>query len=241
MDLEALLKEQAMMEKRLADLKRRREEEDEAFARSLQEEEERSFSQPFSQRLSQPFSAPLIQAPIKPSSLTSTSSSSQSSSWGSLQAKAAKSHQERMDEEMARLLAESEDNAFDLVQSPKNALQLQNDVSLPSQPIFSIFEKRLRTDPVPTSGSSSVRSTGASPGFNGSAGILPVDGLSAQTNASQSLQNHAQSILSKSFDLDGRGFVLFSLLGTYSSLLPLLHIFFISISSKLNCQEGGSN
>ncbi|KAG0272728.1 hypothetical protein BGZ95_011495 [Linnemannia exigua] len=188
MDLEALLKEQAMMEKRLADLKRRREEEDEAFARSLQEEEEKSFSQPLTA-----FRTP---APAKSSSFSSTSSSSQpNSSWSSSQTKSAKSHQERMDEEMAKLLAESEDNAFDLAQSPKKALQPQSDASLSSQPVFSIFEKRMRTDPVPVYGPSSARQTGAAPGSNGSTSTLFANGLATQTNASQSLQSHAMSIL----------------------------------------------
>ncbi|KAG0285547.1 hypothetical protein BGZ96_010207 [Linnemannia gamsii] len=114
MDLETLLKEQAMMEQRLADLKRRREEEDEAFARSLQEEEMKSIRQPHTAR------------PTQASTITSSyssSSSSQANPWSLSQSKSTKSHQERMDEEMAKLLAESEDNVFDLAQSPKKTQQ----------------------------------------------------------------------------------------------------------------------
>ncbi|KAF9153044.1 hypothetical protein BG015_004223 [Linnemannia schmuckeri] len=197
MDLETLLKEQAMMEQRLADLKRRREEEDEAFARSLQEEENRASRQP---QLS-------FQRPAQPAtttSLYSSSSSSQTNPWSFSQSKAAKSHQERMDEEMAKLLAESEDNVFDLAQSPKKALQPQTDANLPTQPTstFSIFGKKMRTDLPSTSttggfssGSSSILSTGAALGSNGNGNTLLANGLSTQTTSSQNLQDHARSIL----------------------------------------------
>lgn len=204
MDLETLLREQAMMEQRLADLKRRREEEDEAFARSLQEEENQVARLPQAsfQRSTQP-------ATTTPS--YSLSSSSQTNPWSLSQSKAAKSHQERMDEEMAKLLAESEDSVFDLAQSPKKALQPLSDASLPTQPTstFSIFGKKMRTDPPSasstvggsSSGSSSVLSTGATFGSNRTANTVLANGVSTQTTSSQSLQNHARSILSKSLNL----------------------------------------
>lgn len=187
-DLETLLKEQAMMEQRLADLKRRREVEDEAFARSLHVEEMKSIRQPQTARPTQTSTT---------TSSYSSSSSSQTNPWSFSQSKSAKSHQERMDEEMAKLLAESEDNVFDLAQSPKKTQQPPHNVgNLPTQPSFSIFEKKIRTDP--PSASSSIVSTGAAPGSNGTANTLLVNGLSNQITPSQILQNHAQSILSMS-------------------------------------------
>ncbi|KAF9332794.1 hypothetical protein BGZ91_011554 [Linnemannia elongata] len=198
MDLETLLREQAMMEQRLADLKRRREEEDEAFARSLQEEENQVARLPQAS-----FQRPTQPATTNPS--YSLSSSSQTNPWSLSQSKAAKSHQERMDEEMAKLLAESEDSVFDLAQSPKKALQPLSDASLPTQPTstFSIFGKKMRTDPPSasstiggsSSGSSSVLSTGATFGSNRTANTVLANGVSTQTTSSQSLQNHARSIL----------------------------------------------
>lgn len=200
-DLETLLKEQAMMEQRLADLKRRREEEDEAFARSLQEEENQAARQP---QVS-------FQRPTQPATTTpsySLSSSSNTNPWTFSQSKVTKSHQERMDEEMAKLLAESEDSVFDLAQSPKKAPQPQSDANLPTQPTstFSIFGKKMRTDPSSalsavrgsSSGSNSILSTGASLGSSGTTNTLLANGVSTQTTPSQSLQNYARSILSKS-------------------------------------------
>ncbi|KAF9539567.1 hypothetical protein EC957_005225 [Mortierella hygrophila] len=188
MDLETLLKEQAMMEKRLADLKRRREEEDEAFARSLQEEENQAARQPQAS----------FQRPTQPATTTpsySLSSSSQTNPWSFSQSKTAKSHQERMDEEMAKLLAESEDSVFDLAQSPKKALQPQSDANLPTQPTstFAIFEKKMRTDP--PSVSSTVGGTSSGSNSIPSNGTLLANGVTTQTTPSQSLQNHARSIL----------------------------------------------
>lgn len=201
MDLETLLKEQAMMEQRLADLKRRREEEDEAFARSLQEEENQAARHPQAS----------FQRPTQPATTTpsySLFSSSQTNPWTFSQSKATKSHQERMDEEMAKLLAESEDNVFDLAQSPKKALQPMSDANLPTQPAstFSIFGKKMRTDPPSatlasggsSSGSSRILSTGAALGSSGTANTLIANGVSTQSTPSQSLQNHARSILCKS-------------------------------------------
>ncbi|KAG0207786.1 hypothetical protein BGX33_006640 [Mortierella sp. NVP41] len=204
LDLEMLLKEQAMMEQRLADLKRRREEEDEAFARSLHEEEMKAFRQPQT--------APRAQAPTISSSNSSSSSSLQPSAWSSTQTKLEKSHQERMDEEMARLLAESENHSFDLAQSPTKASQPHSDLTQSTQPVFTIFEKRMRTDPASATsiGSSSARSnftglsqpisyldfgrpTGATPGLNGNANTLLANGATAQP--SQAARDAALSIL----------------------------------------------
>ncbi|KAG0307937.1 hypothetical protein BGZ98_009395 [Dissophora globulifera] len=136
MDLDALLKEQALMEQRLADLKRRREEEDELFARSMQEEEIRTFQR------------------RNPSS-TSATALSLGSSTGSpaaslIQSSLDRARQERMDEEMARIFAESENSSisYNLAASPQKSIPqpISNTTSVqPARPSFSIFEKRAKT------------------------------------------------------------------------------------------------
>lgn len=108
-DIDTLLKQQAEMEQRLADLKRRREEDmDESFARSIQEEEFKSSNKTPSSSYTTPSSAPASSSSFDLSTVTKNA----------LQSRLEKARQERMDEEMARLFAESDANTFNLTGSP---------------------------------------------------------------------------------------------------------------------------
>ncbi|KAG0351332.1 hypothetical protein BG005_009212 [Podila minutissima] len=149
-DLDTLLKQQAEMEQRLADLKRRREEDtDEAFARSVQEEEYRSSNKgSSSSSYSSPSSAPSSSAPSAATISTGTKSA--------LQSRLDKARQERMDEEMARLFAESDANTFNLTGSPKKVpYPLHSPNTTPAAPMFPIFNRH-------ASGSSSSQPAQAS-------------------------------------------------------------------------------
>ncbi|KAG0257128.1 hypothetical protein BG011_004149 [Mortierella polycephala] len=160
MGLEALLMEQTQMEQRLADLKRRREEEDEAFARSLQEEESLQGFFQDSDSLSKRaqytgFSSTFSSSPT-PISSSSTSFSSSPSSFVStpqpVQSKLDRARQERMDAEMAKLFAEAEGSSisFNLAVSPKKQALPENQstglaLSAPqSKRYYSIFEDKRR-------------------------------------------------------------------------------------------------
>ncbi|KAG0099620.1 hypothetical protein BGZ93_006730 [Podila epicladia] len=149
-DLDTLLRQQAEMEQRLADLKRRREEDtDEAFARSIQEEEYRSSNRGSSySSYSSPSSAPSSSTPSTATISTGTKSA--------LQSRLDKARQERMDEEMARLFAESDANTFNLTGSPeKSPYPLHSSNTTPAAPVFPIFNRH-------ASGSSSSQPTQAS-------------------------------------------------------------------------------
>ncbi|KAG0034906.1 hypothetical protein BGZ81_002313 [Podila clonocystis] len=135
-DIDTLLKQQAEMEQRLADLKRRREEDtDEAFARSIQEEEYRSSNKgSASASYSSLYSAPSSSAPSTSDVSTGTKSA--------LQSRLDKARQERMDEEMARLFAESDANTFNLTGSPKKIPDpVHRPKSTPAAPVFPIFNR----------------------------------------------------------------------------------------------------
>ncbi|KAF9172159.1 hypothetical protein BGX21_005823 [Mortierella sp. AD011] len=110
LDLETLLKEQAMMEQRHAEMKRRREEEDEALARSIQEEEVQTFQ--------------------RRGTLSVASSSSSSTATNSpMHSRLDRTRQEREDAEMARIFAESDASATSVAErslrlpQPPRALQ----------------------------------------------------------------------------------------------------------------------
>ncbi|KAF9316913.1 hypothetical protein BG003_001401, partial [Podila horticola] len=135
-DIDTLLRQQAEMEQRLADLKRRREEDtDEAFARSIQEEEYRSANKGSSfSSYSPPSSAPSSSAPSTADISTSTKSA--------LQSRLDKARQERMDEEMARLFAESDANIFNLTGSPKKIPDPVHRLNTtPAAPVYPIFSR----------------------------------------------------------------------------------------------------
>ncbi|KAF9584408.1 hypothetical protein BGW38_006585, partial [Lunasporangiospora selenospora] len=126
-DLDTLLREQAQMEQRLATLKRRREEEDETLARSIQEEEMRNLNRPIGRSgfttFGTPFTPSSTSMDIAPSSSPGTLSTPpkpvdsgplSAAVRDNLQARLDRARQERMDEEMARIFAESEAASFDL-------------------------------------------------------------------------------------------------------------------------------
>ncbi|KAF9358011.1 hypothetical protein BGX26_002651 [Mortierella sp. AD094] len=126
LDLETLLKEQAMMEQRHADMKRRREEEDEALARSIQEEEFQTFQ--------------------RRSALSIAPSSSSTSAKSLTQSRLDRARQEREDAEMARIFAESDTSAsINLTASSQKTSQMGgNSMSSanPGYPVFHIFDKK---------------------------------------------------------------------------------------------------
>ncbi|KAF9106016.1 hypothetical protein BGX27_009350 [Mortierella sp. AM989] len=139
LDLESLLKEQAMMEQRIADLKRRREEEDEVFARSIQEEEIQTFH-----RQGIP---------------SSSSSSSSTNIKATMQPKLDRARQEREDAEMARIFAESDTStSINLAAPLRNTTQQNGAISTNSPyPVFHIFERNTSKaiSAIPSSSSSS--------------------------------------------------------------------------------------
>ncbi|KAI1317887.1 hypothetical protein EDD11_007549 [Mortierella claussenii] len=190
MDLEALLREQEQMEQRLADLKRRRDEEDEAFARSIQEQEFETFQHE------------------GPPSQSAASTSSTEDSKSTMQSRLDRARQERMDAEMAKIFAESEGGSFNLaISPPKKLTQSTLDSSLISPPprsVFSIFEKRPKLDSTTTplslgkpggtfatSSSSITSSSGAS-------------GLESSSAHKATLDKHATTILAAAADLRKR-------------------------------------
>ncbi|KFH71239.1 hypothetical protein MVEG_01540 [Podila verticillata NRRL 6337] len=132
-DIDTLLKQQAEMEQRLADLKRRREEDtDESFARSIQEEEFRSSNKASSSSYTSPSFAPA----------SSSSSDLSTVTKNALQSRLEKARQERMDEEMARLFAESDANTFNLTGSPtKIPDPVHRPTSTPAS-VYPIFNKQ---------------------------------------------------------------------------------------------------
>ncbi|KAF9184250.1 hypothetical protein BGZ50_003812 [Haplosporangium sp. Z 11] len=154
MSLEALLEEQAQMEQRLVDLKRRREEEDEAFARSLQEEE--SLQGIFQGDAPLPTQTQYTGLSSTLSSLSTPFSSSSSSSFvstsQSVQSKLDRARQERMDAEMAKLFAEAEASSisFNLTVSPKKQAPPENQSNRlamsasQTKRYYSIFEDKRR-------------------------------------------------------------------------------------------------
>lgn len=126
LDVDALLKRQSEMEQRWAEMKRKREEEDEAFARAMQEEEIQYFNK---------------------SNGISGSASGPGSNPGKLlvQSKLDRARQEEEDEEMARLFAESDASSYSLATSPKKqttGLLGSGNQARPAQPVFSIFDQR---------------------------------------------------------------------------------------------------
>ncbi|KAF9990547.1 hypothetical protein BGZ75_001111 [Mortierella antarctica] len=145
LDLDALLKEQALMEQRLHDMKRQRDDEDEALARSLQNEEyEGSSRQPTSFFTSIP---PSVSTPSSSNAPSSSPNTLSSSSKESAQSKLDRARQERMDEEMARIFAETESSSFDLATSPSKRTQPTNFASSSAtKPVFPIFDKNAWTE-----------------------------------------------------------------------------------------------
>jgi len=128
LDVDALLKQQSEMEQRWAEMKRKREEEDEAFARAMQEEEIQSFNK---------------------SNGISGSASGPGSNPGKLlvQSKLDRARQEEEDEEMARLFAESDASSYSLATSPKKQTAgplSSSNQARPAQPVFSIFDQHQR-------------------------------------------------------------------------------------------------
>ncbi|KAF9437261.1 hypothetical protein BGZ76_001426 [Entomortierella beljakovae] len=132
LDLETLLKEQSMMEQRLADLKRKREEEDEALARSLHEEEVLSLQ-----------SRGILINPFTSSATSSSTSINKSI----LDSRMDRARQEREDEEMAKIFAESEASASINLTSSSSA----SSSTSTSLPVFQIFEKRPKIDTIKSS------------------------------------------------------------------------------------------
>ncbi|KAF9987385.1 hypothetical protein BGZ65_003834 [Modicella reniformis] len=139
-DIEDLLRQQALMENRLADLKRRREEEDEAYARSIQEEEYQVHQRP---RI----------FPPPPSTM---------------QAGMDRARQERMDAEMAKVFAECESSSssFNLASSPTMTTFPSTDnlqATLSARPLFPIFEKRWNWEETTVGPSNASRATASGP------------------------------------------------------------------------------
>ncbi|KAF9425039.1 hypothetical protein BGZ94_007886 [Podila epigama] len=157
-DIETLLQEQAAMEKRLADLKRRREESDELYAKMVQDDELRSWNSTSKSNSSsngsgmkdKHASSTYSNASNVPSSSTSASSSNMKApsvksdelSGGTksdLQSRLDKARQERMDEEMARLFEEADANVFNLTGSPKKIPNPSHQGRVvPGQPSFTM-------------------------------------------------------------------------------------------------------
>ncbi|KAG0204347.1 hypothetical protein BGX28_003702 [Mortierella sp. GBA30] len=165
LDLEALLKEQALMEQRLEDMKRQRDEEDEALARSLQNEEYAGSSQ-----------RPILLTPSPPSSTPTASSLNDSK-----QAKLDRARQERMDAEMARIFAETESSSFDLATSPGKKPQSQFGTDA-TRPMFPIFDKNGWKPQTNESPFTSVGSNFAGPSSSNSGnGFGPLSSKTAPT------------------------------------------------------------
>ncbi|KAF9286692.1 hypothetical protein BGZ68_002645 [Mortierella alpina] len=195
LDLDALLKEQALMEQRLHDMKRQRDVEDEALARSLQNEEyEGSSRQPTIFTSTPPSSS----IPSSANASSSFSNTLPSSSNESAQAKLDRARQERMDEEMARIFAETESSSFDLATSPSKRAQPTNFGSSSStKPVFPIFDKNAWTDKSKTN-DLGVGPSSSNPGYVFgplSAKMGSNYASSATSKALASVQSAAASIL----------------------------------------------
>ncbi|KAG0015645.1 hypothetical protein BGZ80_009728, partial [Entomortierella chlamydospora] len=187
LDLETLLKEQAMMEQRHAEMKRRREEEDEALARSIQEEEIQTFQ--------------------RRSTLSISSSSSSTATNSPMQSRLDRTRQEREDAEMARIFAESYASAsINLTVSSQSTSRIGGSSTSSTNlgyPAFHIFDKKTvkgantASSPVPPNPLTSLLPLPSNANRLPSSAVVPVSMPMQPIDISSletSLQAHAASI-----------------------------------------------